>query len=63
MKELVRSGEWERIGSEKDAGSTHWHGLYAPVPDQVRMLRKVVSEWTEGSALIDEFVDLAAASK
>ena len=31
MENMVRSGEWERIGSEKRAGFNVWHGIYAPV--------------------------------
>lgn len=35
MENMVRSGEWERVGSEKRAGSNNWHGLYAPVSESV----------------------------
>lgn len=31
VRDMVRAGELERIGSEKPAGSKHWHAIFAPV--------------------------------
>ena len=35
VRDMVRAGELERIGSEKPAGSKQWHAVFAPVPVHV----------------------------